>query len=236
MTHQFQNFYLFVTDLDNTTFLCTSSSDLISIHIKMIIVLDSHHTEDLQFLKTVENDVIREFCNISLEFIRKGDNKKLYIAASKKLNVSPDVIENVVKGLSHLFVECSRFMLNDADFKDSLSILKFENELVDLLKEVYLEQRNEIRIILQELYPHFDHYSNLEWRLDVQVANRSLRGQTINPIYLLKLTTQSGGTQEKKEHILQTDPNNLKHLCNELEAALMEIRSNDCRRIMRNIK
>ncbi|GAM25740.1 hypothetical protein SAMD00019534_089150 [Acytostelium subglobosum LB1] len=202
----------------------------------MIIVLDNNHRHDLQFLKTIELDVVKEFCNISLEFIRKGDNKKLYIAASKKLGATPDTVENVVKGLSHLFVECSRFLLTDADFRDSLSALKYADELVDHLKEVYLENRTEIREILQELYPHFDHYANLEWRLDVQVANRSLRGQTINPIYLLKLTTQSGGTEDKKEHLLQTDPNNLKHLCNELESALNEIRSNDCRRIMRNIK
>eukprot|EP01133_Synstelium_polycarpum_P006594 gene6594-7658_t len=128
-------------------------------------------------------------------------------------------------------------MLSDTDFNDSLQVLKLDTDVVEHLREIYFEQRKEVRTVLQELYPHFEHYNNLEWRLDVQLANRSLRGQTINPIYMLKLTTQSGASSEtKQEHLLQTDPNNLKHLCNELEAALNEIRSNDCRRIMRNIK
>ena len=37
-------------------------------------------------------------------------------------------------------------------------------------------------------------------------------------------------------HELQTDPTNLQHMTQSLEAALAELSSQHCRRIMRNIK
>ncbi|KYR02331.1 COMM domain-containing protein 2 [Tieghemostelium lacteum] len=201
----------------------------------MIIDLDISHKQDLVFLRSQPLEVVNEFCKIALEFIKKGSNKKLYIAASQKLQVSPDKIESVINAISYLFTECSRFMLNENDFNDSISSLKYEDELTESLRNYYLEYRKDIRNVLQEFYPQFDHYSNLEWRLDVQIANRSL-SDTVNPIYLLKLLTKNGGSSALKEQILQTDPNNLKHLCNELESALLEIRSYENRIIMRNIK
>ncbi|KAF2072651.1 hypothetical protein CYY_006030 [Polysphondylium violaceum] len=203
----------------------------------MIIELDAKHKQDLLFLKTLSPEIVNEFCRIGLEFMKSGSNRKLYIGAAQKLNVSPDKIESVIDAITHLFSESSRYLLNENDFNDSLSPLKFEEELVNQLREVYFENRKDIRNVLQEFYPHLDHYSNLEWRLDTQVANRSL-GQSINPIYMLKLSTKNGNVEGKglKEFLLQTDPNNLKHITTELESALMEAKSYENRLIMRNIK
>eukprot|EP01132_Coremiostelium_polycephalum_P005326 gene5326-6642_t len=174
--------------------------------------------------------------NTPSKFIKNGVNKRLYIGASQKLGVSVDQVEHIVEGLTFLFTECSRFMLNEHEFIDSLSPLKFDQDLVNHLKDIYFSNRKDVRTILQEFYPNFDHYLNLEWRLDTQIANRSL-GQSINPIFLLKLKTQSGsGVGNTKENILQTDPTNLKHICTELESALLEIRNYENRIIMRNIK
>ncbi|EGC29593.1 hypothetical protein DICPUDRAFT_42650 [Dictyostelium purpureum] len=201
----------------------------------MIIELDASHKQDLVLLKAISIEVVNEFCKIAIEFIKKGSNKKLYIGASQKLNIPVDKIESLVDSISHLFSECSRFMLNENDFNDTLAPIKLEEDIVNHLRECYFENRKDIRVSLQEFYPNLDHYQSLEWRLDTQIANRSL-GQTINPIYMLKLLTKSGADQPSTEHLLQTDPNNLKHLCNELESALNEIRSYENRIIMRNIK
>lgn len=76
-------------------------------------------------------------------------------------------------------------------------------------------------------------YHNLEWRLDVQLASRTLRRQ-VNPVFLLKLDVQDGSAI--KSHILQTDPANLIHLTEQLEAALSEMKTAYVRRIVRNIK
>ncbi|KAN0047895.1 hypothetical protein ACTA71_002283 [Dictyostelium dimigraforme] len=200
----------------------------------MIIELDNTHKQDLSSLRSLSVEVINEFCKIALEFIKKGSNKKLYIGASQKLNIAADKIESLVDSITYLFSESSRFMLNENDFNDTLAPIKLSDEILEVLRESYFDNRKEIRNTLQEFYPHLDHYQNLEWRLDTQIANRSL-GSSINPIYLLKLITKCG-SDKPIEHLLQTDPNNLKHLCNELESALNEIRTYENRLIIRNIK
>lgn len=65
-----------------------------------------------------------------------------------------------------------------------------------------------------------------------QLASRSLRHQTI-PTVVMKLHTEDCG--KKDVHVLQTDPVNLVHLTQTLEGALAEVKTQHCRRIIRNI-
>lgn len=53
-------------------------------------------------------------------------------------------------------------------------------------------------------------FSDLDWRLDVQVASRNYRS-LVNPTFILNLETEING--EKSNQLLQTDYTNLKHLC-----------------------
>jgi len=202
----------------------------------MIIILDDKHKGDLKFLNKLSPDIIAEFGKISVEFLRNGANKKLFSSAAQKLGVELEVIQRVVEGLSHLFSEASRYMLSEADFTDSLLVLGFPPELNELLKELYFENRKEVRSILYELFPHLEHYSNLSWRLDVQLASRTQRGPVTEPVFQLKLDTIPGGSDEIKSIFLESDPASLKHVLGELETALAEIRTNNSRRILRNIK
>lgn len=150
------------------------------------------------------------------------------------------------------------------DFQDSVLVLGFSEELNKLLLQLYLENRKEIRQILSNLSPNLPHYHNLEWRLDVQVwiimlsgysetvldswinlwssdsewlclqlASRALRHQ-VKPTVTLKLQLEDSG--KHRAHVLQTDPATLQHLIQEMERALAELKSNHCRRILRNIK
>ncbi len=89
-----------------------------------------------------------------------------------------------------------------------------------------------MRTILSELSPSLPSYADLDWRLDVQVASRTMRNQ-VTPVYLLKLDLHPEPTQA---FMLQTDYNNLKHLTKELENALNESKTGYFSRIMRNIK
>eukprot|EP01112_Ceratiomyxa_fruticulosa_P010038 TRINITY_DN2634_c0_g1_i1.p1 TRINITY_DN2634_c0_g1~~TRINITY_DN2634_c0_g1_i1.p1 ORF type:complete len:213 (+),score=36.46 TRINITY_DN2634_c0_g1_i1:169-807(+) len=212
----------------------------------MIITFADKHKKDLQFLTTLSSDILSEFCRISLEFLRKGANKKIFGPASQKLGVPIDVVTHVVEGLAHLLTESSRYLLSEADFIASLVVLNFPEAINNQLKDLYVIHRKEIRTILYELYPHLPHYVDLDWRLDVQLASRTLRGQTIDPVFILHLKTTSTETKnnntdnnnEDKDtsQYLQADPHHIKHLTSELEAALQEIRANDVRRVMRNIK
>lgn len=198
----------------------------------MLVLLKDEHKEHLKFLTGVEVGVVREFCRISIEFIKNGCNPKVYQSAAQKLEVDAETVQYAVEGLMYLLSETSKLMTNEVDFQDSISILGFSEEIVQVLLAMYLENRLMIRNVLSDMSMDLPHYYDLEWRLDVQVASRSLRHQ-ITPNIVLKLHLEED--HEKSTHILQTDPGNLMQLTKELEKALDEIKSTYCRRIVGNI-
>ncbi|XP_075617914.1 COMM domain-containing protein 2 isoform X7 [Balearica regulorum gibbericeps] len=150
-----------------------------------------------------------------------------------KLNVGVDTIQHGVEGLTYLLTESSKLMISETDFQDSIHVLGFSDELNKLLLQLYLDNRKEIRSILSELAPKLPSYHSLEWRLDVQLASRSLR-QQIKPAVTIKLHLHQN--EDQTAQVLQTDPSTLLHLIQQLEQALGEMKTNHCRRIVRNMK
>ncbi|KAF1508152.1 COMM domain-containing protein 2, partial [Eudyptula minor] len=153
-----------------------------------------------------------------------------------KLNIGVDTIQHGVEGLTYLLTESSKLMISEIDFQDSIHVLGFSDELNKLLLHLYLDNRKEIRSILSELTPKLPSYHSLEWRLDVQassLASRSLR-QQIKPAVTIKLHLNQN--EDQTAQVLQTDPSTLLHLIQQLEQALGEMKTNHCRRIVRNMK
>ncbi|KAM9478857.1 COMM domain-containing protein 2 [Salvelinus alpinus] len=200
----------------------------------MLLVLSDEHKEHLGFLPEVDSAVVGEFGRIAVEFLRKGTNPKIYEGAARKLSVDAETVQHGVEGLMYLLTESSKLMISEVDFQDSVLVLGFTEELNQLLLQLYLENRKEIRHILGELTPSLPHYHNLEWRLDVQLASRALR-QQVKPTVTMKLHLEESGG-DKSAKVLQTDPATLMHLIQELEKALAELKTTHCRRILRNIK
>ncbi|XP_072428133.1 COMM domain-containing protein 2 [Chiloscyllium punctatum] len=199
----------------------------------MLLVLSEEHKEHLGFLSQVDSPVVGEFCRIAVEFLKKGSSPKIFEGAARKLNVSTETVQHGVEGLMYLLTESAKMMISEVDFQDSVLVLGFPEDLNKLLLQFYLDNRKEIRSILNELTPDLPHYHNLEWRLDVQLASRALR-QQIKPLLTLKLHLEQNG--QRNANILQTDPATLLHLIRKLEQALGEMKTNHCRRIVRNIK
>ncbi|XP_057241171.1 COMM domain-containing protein 2 isoform X3 [Malurus melanocephalus] len=150
-----------------------------------------------------------------------------------KLNIGIDTIQHGVEGLAYLLTESSKLMISEVDFQDSIHVLGFSDELNKSLLQLYLDNRKEIRSILGELAPRLPSYHSLEWRLDVQLASRSLR-QQIKPAVTMKLHLNQN--EDQSAQVLQTDPATLLHLIQQLEQALGEMKMNHCRRIVRNMK
>ncbi|NWT88624.1 COMD2 protein, partial [Lanius ludovicianus] len=152
-----------------------------------------------------------------------------------KLNIGVDTIQHGVEGLVYLLTESSKLMASIPflDFQDSIHVLGFSDELNKSLLQLYLDNRKEIRSILGELAPRLPSYHSLEWRLDVQLATRSLR-QQIKTAVTMKLHLNQN--EDQTAQVLQTDPATLLHLIQQLEQALGEMKMNHCRRIVRNMK
>nr|XP_044988066.1 COMM domain-containing protein 2-like [Jaculus jaculus] len=190
------------------------------------------HRGHLAFLPPMDGAVVVEFGRIAVEFLRRGSNPKIYESAARKLNVSSDTIQHGVEGLTYLLAESSKLMISELDFQESISALGFSEELNNLLLQLYSDNRKEIRAILSELAPDLPSYHNLEWRLDVQLASRSLQ-QQVRPSVTMKLHLTQNGDRDTR--VLQTDPATLLHLAQQLERALEEMTSH-CGRVVRNIK
>uniref|UniRef100_A0A8B9H6V7 COMM domain containing 2 n=1 Tax=Astyanax mexicanus TaxID=7994 RepID=A0A8B9H6V7_ASTMX len=180
----------------------------------MLLVLSDEHKEHLGFLPKVDPAVVGEFGRIAVEFLKKGSNPKIYEGAARKLNVPSETVQHGVEGLMYLLTESSKLMVRGQDSPEDLF---FSVEVVRLLIYFYI------------LGPSFGGQMILSFPL----GSRALR-QHVKPAICLKLHLESGGTQTAR--VLQTDPATLLHLIQELECALAEVKSNHCRRILRNIK
>ncbi|EDV28868.1 uncharacterized protein TRIADDRAFT_52168 [Trichoplax adhaerens] len=172
----------------------------------MLLTLSDQHKDDLQYLTTVD--------------------------VEEKLNVPSNTIKNSVGGLVHLLLESAKLALNEIDFQDSVLTLGFSEEAKETLLKAYKQTLDEVRKNLSNVSLSLPHYRNLEWRFDVQVASRALR-QQVEPRIVFKLNVVENDTVTSE--LLQTDINNLAHMVSKLEAALAEMKTNHCRRILRNI-
>ncbi|XP_061593416.1 COMM domain-containing protein 2 [Cololabis saira] len=199
----------------------------------MLLVLSEDHKEHLSFLPEVEPSVVGEFGRIALEFLRRGSSPKIYEGAARKLGVAVEMVQHGVEGLMFLMAESSKHMISEVDFMDSVLVLGFSEELNQILLQLYQQHHGQIRSILSQLVPSQPAYHNLEWRLDVQLASRSIRQQVVPMVTMRLLLT---GSQEGVGRVLQTDPSTLLHLISTLEAALAAMKTSHARRILRNIK
>ncbi|XP_074734409.1 COMM domain-containing protein 2 isoform X2 [Strix uralensis] len=174
----------------------------------MLLVLSEAQKADLGGLPPLGTAAVGELGRLAVELLRRGAAPRACEAAARKLNIGAEAVQHGVEGLTYLLTESSKLML-------------------------YLDNRKEIRRILSELAPKLPSYHSLEWRLDVQLASRSLR-QQIEPTVTIKLHLNQN--EDQSAQVLQTDPSTLLHLIGQLEQALGEMKTNHCRRIVRNMK
>ncbi|XP_054710904.1 COMM domain-containing protein 2-like [Uloborus diversus] len=199
----------------------------------MLLILDDIHKKHLELLKGIDNKVVKEFCRISVEHLRKGSNVKIYQSAAQRLNVETDVVQNAVIGIMHLLTEASKMMISELEFRDSIIVLGFNEQSQEELVKCYLENRDDIRPLLTSFMVGLPHYHNMEWRIDVQLASRCLRRPT-EPTVLMRLQLEND--HKLNSVILEADPVNILHMADVLDQALQEAKSHHCRRIMRSIK
>uniref|UniRef100_A0A8C3QJU9 COMM domain containing 2 n=1 Tax=Cyanoderma ruficeps TaxID=181631 RepID=A0A8C3QJU9_9PASS len=199
----------------------------------MLLVLSAEHRAHLGCLPRAGDAAVGELGRLALEQLRRGAAPRACETAARKLNIGIDTIQHGVEGLVYLLTESSKLMISEVDFQDSIHVLGFSDELNKSLLQLYLDNRKEIRTILGELAPRLPSYHSLEWRLDVQLASRSLR-QQIKPAVTMKLHLNQN--EDQTAQVLQTDPATLLHLIQQLEQALGEMKMNHCRRIVRNMK
>lgn len=107
---------------------------------------------------------------------------------SEKLGVPGETVEHGVQGLMYLLTESSKLLISELDFHDSIVVLGFPDELNSSLLKLYLDNRMAVRDLLERMSMKLPQYKNMKWRLDAQVASRTLRRQA-EPTVVLQLET-----------------------------------------------
>ncbi|XP_016840673.1 COMM domain-containing protein 2 [Nasonia vitripennis] len=191
------------------------------------------HKQHLVFLTEQSTQVLQDFCKLALDYLQKGPNLKLYSAAAQKLQVEPQVIRNSVEGLVQLLLECCKSKLEKDSFQEAILGLGFSEEQENLLSKLYTVKKQELTEALSKFGLKLPQYHDMDWRFEVQVASRSLLRQVV-PLVTLDFSLKNTSNSDQVEHVLlQTDPNNLLHLAQELEMAVREGRSRHIRSIAR---
>lgn len=119
---------------------------------------------------------------------------------------------------------------------ESLVLSGLKPELIAEVEQNINTNLKQIRTNLTGMRLKSVEYSNLEWRVDLNLASRSIR-ETVEPEIILKLDLKRSDQDETTttSEILKTDVVNLVHLTNSLEDALNEIKTHYVRRVMKNI-
>lgn len=207
---------------------------------------------EARFLLSAPSAVAQEFAKITVNIILKGDvAARGYTKAAKALQVTVDAVDQGVKMLYDIFIIGSQSNFSPAEMIKYLQELGFHSETGECLAAYFTEQLHEIRRLVAVPRLNVPSYRKLEWRLDVQLASRSLLNQA-EPSFLLKLSlnpvhvggmpiltnrksqskVQIGERAEKEDILMEANYATLKKICNQLEQALAERRSRHSRRIL----
>lgn len=179
--------------------------------------------EDLNRLVGVPDATLVSYIKASLASIESGVLPE----------ASPEQLR-IIEVLAFLFAESSKLQCSETDLRDSLVSFPLEESARDLLCRAYLSASERLRARLMESSVRPPHYVDLDWRLDIELASRSLRQQTI-PTWLMKLSVENADGQVESQ-MLQTDAVNLRHLYEELQMAFGEERTGYAKRVSRNVK
>ena len=141
------------------------------------------------------------------------------------------VLKRYFLGFKGTIIFCLIFKLNENEVNESLALAGLKSEQSNEIFECSKANCSKLQNYLKNLKIDIVSFKNLEWRIDVKLATRSLK-KCIEPEIVLKLTLTKGA--ENTSHILQTDVTNLVNLTEKLEEALNEIKTSYCRKVLRS--
>nr|CAH7747581.1 unnamed protein product [Callosobruchus chinensis] len=202
----------------------------------MLVILREDHKSHIQLLQPLPADAVAEFCQTALSFLQNGGPIEMNV---QNVALDSEQVKNCIYALVNLLLIYCKHQVNDQEFKESVLALGFSEDQQSVLHKFYKSKKEEIRELLHQHLPEL-HYEDLRWRFEAQVASRCLLEQA-TPLIAMELTLKNESPDNQLESVrekvmLQTDPNNLLHIAEELERALNEAKSSHSRRIRRILK
>ena len=144
-----------------------------------------------------EHDSLEEKINSISSSLDIDESKVYEIAQGNNMYNIIDIINNnnntIKKGIATLFWECSKASIKNSNLiRDALTNANLSNELVEAFSQVYKEHRRTFVELKNALSISHRKYNNITWRLDVELARRSMHVMT-EPKYMIRLDIEETG-------------------------------------------
>ena len=198
-----------------------------------LLSFDAKTKDDLTICKTIKADFFAQFCKIALDFLKGGANQKMLKGAGQKLKVKPEDVEVAVGSIARILMDGTKKALTENDLLFSIGDLGLSSECCQVLSKFYGEKKDEIISVLEKSKSSaIPEFVSLNWRLEVEVARRT-RHNEAKPSFLIELGTKRDHITGTEKTLLEADYANMKHVQNELENALQELKSTHALRVAR---
>ena len=218
----------------------------------MIITFSEEVTEGFApLLASLNKDLVLPICKLAINaFLGKESISEFAPFLKQNTELTADKAKFLLRAIQEIFYESTKVNLNEQDFFESLKLIGITDAAQDMYS-VYQEHRLYLREALKPGITTTS-YSNLRWRVEVQVARKTMLQEALPKITLcltlgtkrkankdsedLTIVAKPGELTDLKHVILQMDPKTLTRITHILEGALREMVTPYCRRVMRHIK
>ena len=165
----------------------------------MLISFDESTVKDVELLANVsDSGVVDGLLELSLKALKDGVKQSYFGKLGKKLGVDDEIVVRIVEGVAKLTMEAAKANLSKDHFTLAALDIGLPDATMGALIRFYVEHRaivDEIVKSTAQTRPgSTPYYQNLDWRLDVEVARRTLHS-SIEPSLLPKLDTRKPGTE-----------------------------------------
>ena len=148
-------------------------------------------------------------------------------------------VSDAFVAMTVVLIESSKKNATKEEFASSISELGFDQAKCDALILAYTENSSSIRDSLVACSDLDGRFQSMSWRLDIELASRSVRNLN-RPVYMIDIKTKQKLSNEQtmttESHLFNTDYATLAYITEELERAVKESKTVHARRITRYVK
>ncbi|XP_063700207.1 COMM domain-containing protein 2 [Culicoides brevitarsis] len=212
-------------------------------------ILKFQKPEELEFLRKRSVEALVDLCKLAFDYIKNGSNVEKYEIFASNTGQTSEFIQKIVEILLEFLIDAVKFNYNDSHFQSLATDAGLYDDQISVLSQFVASKKETIENLLKQNQNLELRYRHLDWRLEARIASRTLHSQAV-PLITMKLHLDSETYPDKlqvlsdtdtenttkREVILQTDPNSLVHIIDQLEQALQESKSHRTRNFIKAFK
>ncbi|XP_039961170.1 COMM domain-containing protein 2 [Bactrocera tryoni] len=219
----------------------------------MLLNLKTDQRRHLELLRHRGSEDVVELCKAAFEYLSLGPNTQRYQYLAEKYSTDTGVVQKAVEALIALLINATKGNASESDLQCLQQEEGYSNDVMQVLSQFVSSKRHFIEGSIKTANIRAYRLVNIEWRLEVRLATRSLlRQSSIRVTMKLYLHTEpknenrdlledgdqaihSDERRNRKDLLVQTDLSSLVHMIQVLETALYESKSRRIRNIVSGI-